>query len=192
MKKINWSLILGFIILALIGFGIWFGGLFFIKKLLAANPTIAASIVGAMATVFVSLAVVIINHRQTRLRDIAEAHRTKKVELHEKYLKTIVSLLLGENNNVSLQPPTEQELIDSLVDYKRELLLWGSPEVIKRQLEFDNIIHSNKDIRTIILAVDNLYKAIRDDIGLSNSGLDNCELAKIFIIDRDEVDKLVK
>ncbi len=99
-----------------------------------------------MTTVFIGLAVVIINHRQTRLRDIAEAHRAKKTTIYKEYIKTITSLILGEN----------------------------------------------KETAAVILAVDNLYKAIRNDIGLSNSGLNNHELVKIFITDRAELDKLMK
>ena len=38
------------------------------------------------------------------------------------------------------------------------------------------------------MAVHNLYKAIRRDIGLSNAGLNNLELVKIFLKDPDELD----
>lgn len=40
------------------------------------------------------------------------------------------------------------------------------------------------------MAVDNLYKAICEDIGLSNSGLNNLELIKIFLKDPSELDKI--
>ncbi len=39
------------------------------------------------------------------------------------------------------------------------------------------------------MAVNNLYKAIREDIGLSNAGLNNLELIKLFLKDPDELDR---
>jgi hypothetical protein len=94
---------------------------------------------------------------------------------------------VGKNEQVTIEEPTDQELIDYLVRFKTEILLWGSPKVIKSQLEFQRIFGSGGDV---LMAVNNLYKAIREDIGLSNAGLNNLELIEIFLKDPDELDKM--
>ena len=93
-----------------------------------------------------------------------------------------------QNENVSKKGPTDQELVDYLVEFKTELVLWGSPLVIKRQLEFEKASRNNGNIFT---AVDNLYKAIREDIGLSNKNLNSHELVKMYLSDPGELDEIL-
>ena len=52
--------------------------------------------------------------------------------------------------------------------FKTSIMLWGSPKVLKAQYNFENYEINGVDI---LDAVDNLYRAIREDVGLSNKGL---------------------
>ncbi len=183
-KKEFWLSILGFAIIAGIIYGIWVAAGFFIDALINSDPKISAAILGAMATIFVGLTAVIITQNQTKLRDREEAHRSKKVEIYEKYLDTIQSIMSGANENVSTEAPTHQELVDYLAKFKSDIILWGSPEVIKMQLEFQCV---SQDGGNIFIAVNNLHKAIRADIGLSNKGLNNLELVKMYLANPDEI-----
>lgn len=188
-KKLNeekWLAILGFIFVAAALYMSWLVLSFFTNILSAADPTRAATIIGTMITAFVALVSTILTQRQIKLREIEEAHREKKVEIYQNLIQTIASVIAGQNEQVSIKAPTEQELIDILFKYKSDILLWGSPKVIKSQLEWDQLGSKNEDVFTI---VNNLYKAIREDIGLSNSGLNNLELIKLFLKDPDELDR---
>lgn len=74
------------------------------------------------------------------------------------------------------------ELINYLFRYKSEILLWGSPRVIKAQIEFEAVSgNGNGDVKALFKAVNEMYLAIREDIGLSNSGLTNLELVKLYL-----------
>lgn len=187
LKKEKWLPILGLAILFAVACGLWLSVSFFIEILREVDTKISAAILGAMATIFVGLTAVIITQRQTSMRDREEAHRAKKVEIYQKYLEMIAALMAGTNGNVSQEAPSEQELIDYLVEFKTQILLWGSPEVIKKQLEFQEASQGGGDI---FLAVDNMHKAIRADIGLSNKGLNNSELVKMYLSDPKELDHL--
>lgn len=184
MKKESWSALLGFVIIGVSMYGLWVVIEFFISALVSSDPKISAAILGAMATIFVGIAAVVITQRQTSLRDREEAHRAKKIEIYAKFLKTIQSMMSGVNNNISTQAPTDKELVNYLADYKSDVILWGSPQVIRAQLEFQRV---SRDGGNIFLAVDNLHKAIREDIGLSNKGLNKLELVKMYLADPDEV-----
>jgi hypothetical protein len=178
---------LGFIFISGIFYGIWLVISFFINILAAVDPRISAGIIGAMITAFVGLAAMIITQRQIKMREIDESHRTKKVEIYQKFIGTVTSMIAGQNGTLTIKSPTEQELADSLFSYKTEILLWGSPKVIKAQLEFERTATLGGNS---LKSVDNLYKAIREDIGLSNAGLNNLEFIKLFLIDPDEVDRV--
>ncbi len=149
---------------------------------------ILAALIGAVATVFAGIAAVIITQRQSKQRDIEESHRPKKVEIYKKFLDTISGLMANHNEKVSKKGMTDQELIDYLVEFKTELLLWGSPLVIKRQLEYEKVARENGNLFT---ALDNLYRAIREDIGLSNKGLNTHDLMKMYLSNPDELEDML-
>ena len=186
LNKENLILALGLFLIAVALYLLWAGASFFIHALASADPKISAAIIAAMTTVFVGLAAVIITQKQTKLREIEEAHRKKKVEIYQKFLTTVISLIAGENEKVTMKAPTEQELIDYLVGFKTDILLWGSPKVIKSQLDFEATSAAGGDV---LKAVDKIYQAIREDIGLSNKGLNNFELIKLFLKDLTELDR---
>lgn len=115
---------------------------------------------------------------QIKKRKIDEAHRSKKVEIYSSLLEITTRTLSNHIENLTIKPPTEQELIEFMLNFKSQVVLWGSPKVIKAQLEFQKVSSENGDV---LLSVDKLYKAIREDIGLSNDGLNERQLVSLFI-----------
>lgn len=180
-----------FLVLAFAGYGTWKVLAFFVQKLTMINPAVAASIIGAMATVSAGIAAVIITQKQTKAREIAEAHREKKVEMYDKFLVTITRVIknLNENEIVQSEGISDTELISSMFEFKRQIILWGSPKVIKAQLEFEAVASKGENV---FLSVDNLYRAIREDIGLSNSGLAQFDIFKLFLKDAHQMDTFLK
>jgi hypothetical protein len=190
-KKFNkdgWIAFTGIVCISGIFYLLWLVGSFFINNLVAIDPRISVPVIGTMITAIIGLSATIITQRQTKLREIEEAHREKKVEIYQKFIKTVTSLIAGQNEQVTIKAPTDQEVIDSIFTYKTEILLWGSPKVIKSQLEFAKTTNSGGDTLSVFTSVNNIYKAIREDIGLSNEGLNDLELIKIFLKDPSEID----
>lgn len=187
-KQVLYS-ILSLVILAALGYGalqvLWF----FAQKVVQINPSVAAAIIGAMATVCVGLAAVIITQRQTKAREIEETHRAKKVEIYNDYLSIVTRIIKGLNDQFADEQPSEAELASSMVEYKRQILLWGSSKVIKAQLQYEA---SAATMGNTFLALDNLYRAIRNDIGLSNKGLAQFDLIKLFLKDAHLLDGFLR
>jgi len=186
-KKNTWFTILGFIFLTIICYVVWLILAFFVKVLSTVDPNISVSILGGMVTIFGTLAAVIFTQNQTKIRDREAAHISTKVKVYKRFLKTVALSLSKDNESVSLKSPSEQELVNYLVHFQTEILLWGSPEVIKMFSEF--IIESGKETKRSLLSVDNLYRAIRSDIGLSNKTLNNYDLVKMHLKDPNELDQ---
>jgi hypothetical protein len=78
------------------------------------------------------------------------------------------------------------ELADFFVKYKTNVILWGSPQVINAQLKFESASTTGENV---LYATDRLYLAIRADLGLSNRGLGNRQLIKMYLKNPKELDQ---
>ena len=82
-----------------------------------------------------------------------------------------------------------KELQDKYVQFTRDLIVWGSPSVIKKWEKFRlaGLIASEE----ILLFVDDVLQEIRKDLGNSNIGLKRGDLIKLFIKDPSELDRIM-
>lgn len=174
------KLLVGMSIIGAIVYGFWFLLSEFLSALSAASPEITAAIIGAMATIMVGISAVLISQTHERKRAAEEAHRLKKVEIYQSFIDLISRLLGASNTDLSLKAVDRQELAQFAFKFKSDLLLWGSPKVIKAQLNFESVSGSG-DTKKLFQSVNALYIAIREDIGLSNSGINNLELVKLSL-----------
>jgi membrane protein implicated in regulation of membrane protease activity len=191
MKKnpdLKWKII-GIVLLSALAYISWLAVSFFIEVLVQVDTKISASIIGGMFTLFAGLAVVVFTQRQIKEREIAEAHREKKVEIYKGFLETVEKILQGKNKRTKIKGISDQQLIDYLIKFKTNILLWGSPKVLKAQAEFEAQSRVNGNI---FLSIDNLYRAIREDIGLSNRGLPPLALVKMYLSDPEELENLIE
>lgn len=172
----------------MLALGVVYGIVLLTQTISSANPEVSAAIVGGMATVLVGISVVLLSQAHERKRASIEAHRLKKVAIYQKFIDMISKMIGANNPNLSIKAPTEKELTQYLFNFKSEILLWGSPNVVQAQINFEKISEGVADNKKLFLAVNNLYLAIREDIGLSNSGLNNLELVKLHLNDQARKD----
>ena len=181
------SILFGFALIFGAGYLLWLVAARLLTFLESANPSVSAAIVGAMATVLVGVGGALYTQSQIKKREIEEAHRARKVEIYKEFLDIAARMMAEGNENVSLKPPSQQELVDFMVEFKTNVVLWGSPKVINAQLNFQKV---SSEGGHVLKAVDQLYKAIREDIGLSNRGLDRHQLVKMYLSNPDEMDEM--
>ena len=121
----------------------------------------------------------------SKTRDIAESHRTSKIEVYNTFFDIVEKYQDGSID--------ETELVDgNLPDWLRRdysklnrgLILWASPGVISAWLKFRMVSATGGDI---LLTMDHLYQAIRKDLGNSNSGLRSGDLIRIGLKDPNEM-----
>lgn len=164
---------------------------FFISALKEVDPKTSVTILGTMITIGASVFGIIYNQKQIKQREIQEAHRNKKIEIYNKFITISTNMIAGSNSKIpSIQPYEEEVLIEEIFYFKKDLLLWGSQKVIKSVLDYENA--AINEPKNVLNAVNNLYKAMREDIGFDNSKLKNNELIKIFLSDAHELDKIMK
>lgn len=66
--------------------------------------------------------------------------------------------------------------------FKTDLILRGSARVIKAIAKFESISSDSGDV---LSAVDEIYRAMRKDVGLSNFGLKHRELVAVYLKSED-------
>ena len=164
--------VLGILLLGFLVYMVW--------ALVEADPKISTPVIGGMFTVFGGIIVVIITQRSTKQRDIDEAHREKKVEIYKEFVEIIERLLQSHNPRRQVEAIPDDELMTYMSRFRTSILLWGSPQVL---LAFDDFERGSRIEGRIFVTVDNLYRAIREDIGLSNKRLPPLHLVNMHISD---------
>ncbi|MEO8777344.1 MAG: hypothetical protein ABI389_01590, partial [Rhodanobacter sp.] len=178
MRKTS-SVVIGLALLAGLLFGVWEAVAHFFALLSAASPEVAAAVVGGMSTALVAIAAALLAHRSARIRASEDAHRVKKVEIYRGFLEIVARQMANENDKVNTKPLKESELIKFLVTFRSDIILWGSPSVINAFRNFN--VQCQTGGVSMFNAVDNLYRSIRRDIGLSNWGLESNALVKMYL-----------
>jgi len=146
---------------------------------------IGALVTGSI-TLIVGLGAVLITQNRIKKRELAEAHREKKIELYNRFNDMIFKLFAGTSKKIQGKEPKEQELIAFMFKFKKDLMFRASPKVIRTVLKFENSSNTPGKETSVLRRVDDIYRAMREDIGLSNFGLDGLELIQIFLSDKSE------
>jgi hypothetical protein len=152
----------------------------FISVISSINPSVGAAIVAGSATIFGSVLIASYNLRMAREKMAIEANRSKKSEVYMAFMDQIVQVMrntkAGKEGDEVL-PPDIQEFF---YKFTSTIVVYGGPKVIQAYAEWRSA--SSSDSKSSILFIDKLFRAMREDLGESNSGLDENELSGLFVI----------
>ncbi|MDP1786376.1 hypothetical protein [Nitrosomonas sp.] len=145
----------------------------------ALNASVAASLITA------SLGLIGLWYAQwqSKTRDIAESHRTNKIEVYNVFFDLVEKFQTNNITDLS-EENIPEPLKSDFQKLNRGLLLWASPGVITAYLKFRTVSASGGDI---LHAVDNMYREIRKDLGNSNFQLKAGDLIRIGLKDPNEL-----
>lgn len=182
------SVIVGYILLAAMLYGIYHLLASILKIIPTLDPNVITSIVAALTAFFGFL----YNQKKAKERDIAEAHRPQKVELYKQFMDLIVDIqtrsLEGKLDELQ-KDDIPKDLIDKMIQFTRDLIVWGSPDMIKKWAKFRHAAaQASPDI---LYDVDEMLQSIRSDLGNSNLRLKKGDLIKLFLSDPTELDRLM-
>lgn len=180
--------ILGIIFMFAVALGLWFGIKEVAHCLKSTDSKLTASLITASATLLVGIGAVLISQNRIKKREIEEAHRESKIKLYNRFNDFLFKLLSGENKKTSGKKLSEQEIIDFMVDFKRDMMFRASPVVIKAMLDYEKSAEEGGN--QVLAYMNELLLCMRKDIGLGNRSLNNFELIQIFLKDKSEVDKI--
>lgn len=144
----------------------------------ALNPTVGAAIVAAVATVMLG----IITQYLLKKRQLDDAHREKKIQIYEEFMKMAAAHLAQQNENLKQKKIPQEKIVEFFFKFKTDLILRGSTGVIRAMAKFESVSAESGDV---LGSVDDIYRAMRKDVGLSNFGLKPKELVAVYLKSED-------
>lgn len=158
------------------------------------DAKVAAAIIAACTTVIVSVLTVVYTQQNTKSREIDNSHRPQKMEIYKRFMdEVVVNLLKAKKENKVDSPEFKKKLEEDFFSFTGDIIVWGSPTVIRAYTEFrssgTSLEDSESSSHKILLKIDNLFQAMRKDLGNSNWGLNSGDLIKLFLTDPESFDK---
>lgn len=167
-KSVYFILSLSIILFFLSQASIW------VKK----NNTVAIPII----TAIIGLIGVMWTQWQSKSRDIAESHRNSKIETYSLFFDIIEKFQKSIKNDQEIDILSDVDLQAKFEKLNRGFILWASDEVIQTWIEF----RKNSSENTLD-KIDNVYRAIRKDLGHKDKKLKNLDLIRINLSNPNEL-----
>lgn len=80
---------------------------------------------------------------------------------------------------------SDKDMLEDVLNFSKELTLWGSNKVIKKWIEFRNTDYSNpEDYNNILYNLEDIIIEIRKDMGHKKFGLNKGDILSFFINDK--------
>lgn len=185
MKKV-FQVIFAIILLVLISYGLYvvLSKIWVVFKTI--DATLAAGIIAASATIIVSVITVMLSKRQEQKVEIQAQLREKKVPVYEKIIEFIFLITFADK--LGKKQPSEKEMIKFFADTTRDLVIWGSHDMVIAFGDFREALMSmpnNEDTTHILASVEDLLFAVRKDLG-HHSGVQRGDVLRLYINDLPE------
>lgn len=152
---------------------------------------VAVAIIAAAATVLAGLGAVALSQQRTKTREIAESHRPQKIDLYTRLIKKVMEVIHKHKDDKSEDALVKDtELEQFFQDFTTDLVLWGSPSVVRAYSKSRDASKKASSPSSIVL-MDDVIRAMRRDLGHSDWLLQRGELIKTFLRDPEELDRLL-
>ena len=165
-------------------YGLYFCAVKFWAVFKSIDPTLAAGMLAASATVFVSVLTVMLSKKQEHKVEIESQLRQKKVPIYEKIIEFIFLITFAEK--LGKKQPTDKEMIKFFADTTRDLVVWGSKDMVKAFGDFREELMSapeGGDTTKVLATVEDLLFSIRKDLGHKVMGTKRGDILRLYIND---------
>lgn len=143
------------------------------------NSDVLIAVITVSGTILISVIGLIISRYLQQKREQEVAHRDKKTEMYDKYLKEIFDLFPNIRDKKHTDHPEKLTLF--LRDFQRKLILWANPDTIKSYAEWNKELTTPPQrVKAIIKMID-FFLSIRKDLGHGNKGIKREQIAGLFL-----------
>jgi hypothetical protein len=175
------NLLLGISLLAAICWFFFFLVQTIIRGLATIESQVSVAIVAASGAAMLSVVSLIVTKHLESRNAILQELRAKKVPVYEHLIRIMFTVVFAEKRGE--KPPTEQELIKEFASFTEKILVWGSDDVIRAYSRFRG--GSSGDPIALIRIQEDLFLAIRKDLGHKNKNLPRGTILGLFVNDLD-------
>lgn len=180
------QLLMSFTLLALLVVGMVFATRWALQGLLKVDPELGAALATGFVAVVVTVLSVAVSKYYERRSAVEQALREQKVPIYERLIDFVFRITFAEKRGETV--PTEQEMVLFMTELTRDLVIWGSPDVIRSFSSFKRLSSSagSGSHIPIMFAVEDIFRAIRKDLGHGDTLLKKGDILAIYINDIDE------
>lgn len=178
------NLMLGFALIALLGWLLFTALIELYKWYNSLSESIQTGIITALPIILVAIVGYFANQSLETKRSVEQAMRPRKLELYDDFLKFIMRIFGNEKVN---ERPTDDDMMKFFVTKTPELMTFASNNVIEKwgKLRVSLSDENTKDEQKMFI-VEDLFRAIRSDLGHSRRGSHKGDILRLFINDIDE------
>jgi hypothetical protein len=132
-----------------------------LEKFRALEEKVALAFLTVATTVIVATLTVVFGRYYERKKDIEAHFREQKIKIYDGFLKVLFEVFKsGEDKS--------DEVVSFLWEWHRQMILWGGQNVLRRYIDWLRKLRSGElDAKTMWITED-LFRAIRKDIGHSS------------------------
>lgn len=152
----------------------------FIYALFHAGPAVQSGILAIVGVVTAG----IIANISAKKREIEARHFNEKREGYTAFVDVIIDTLMAEKRG--RKPPSERQLLEKIIQYKKMLWIWGDADVIKMWNKFEIMGINNTDSNAPLMLWDELLRVMRKDLGKDDSQLKKGELVSLILTPEDK------
>ena len=122
----------------------------------------------------------IMAHWSAKKREIEARHFAEKRGGYKNFMDIMFEVLTA--TKLGRKPPSEKQLSEKLLEYKKMLLIWADPHVIKMWDEVESSVgNTAQDPKKALLMWDSLLRQMRKDLGKDDSELDDGDLVSLIL-----------
>lgn len=112
-------------------------------------------------------------------KEIEQKHFEKKALAYQNFISEFMNGAIQYKGK-----ERDKKLFKAMMDFKKTVLVWGKPEMIKDMLRLQEKLLSVAELPSnVVEASDFLYRIIRKDLGHDDSTLKHYELAQLTLTD---------
>lgn len=182
------SMVLGTLAIAAIAALLLYSGWFVVQNFGKLNPEVAVAIVSAFGALLIALAGRSLERRTQAIRE----QQQRRIPVYEEFVKGIFKgMQLGVPKDNRKEDFDAEQFLATATNFTQKVLVWGSPEVLQAWVEFRyegsrEGVAKDEYGQNLLLLMEEFFMAMRKDLGLSNRGVSDGDLLKLFINDLDD------
>jgi hypothetical protein len=154
-----------------------------IAGLATVQSQVSVAIVAAAGAATLSVVSLIISKHLESRAAIRQELRAKKVPVYEHLIRIMFTIIFAEKRGE--KAPSQEELIREFANFTEGILIWGSDDALRAYSRFRSDSVSGRDPVEMIGAQEDLFLAIRKDLGHKNKNLARGTILRLFINDLD-------
>lgn len=160
-----------------------------VKTFTALPQGTSAAIVTGSATVLVAVVTVLVSRYFERRSNAEQAQRDKRIPVYEDFVKGLLDLIGATRSPEDRKDPSPKDVYEIFARFTEQLLVWGSDDVIREWVTYRNELNNastDEDNLRNLLRLEDLFLAIRRDLGLRSKSLRRGDLLRLWINDLDD------